>query len=285
MKKILNIALMLTMCACGSEPTSTQIAEVDSVAKEYETINTVRLTVAEGKKLIAKGIVVNKSVQSKLQKGMVIITRGTTNTYIAEEMIGYTGERGSLVTGKIIPAGDDDFTKGITRADDIVIIDGEVVDMSYTDALAKTTDGDIVFKGANLLNYVKGQAGICIGAPDGGTIARLSPYAQSGNARWIIPIGLEKDCSDDLLEISELLAHNSERRNKATLLWAVESKDIYTEIEAIKEFADVDVRPIAYGGVAGAEGGVSLLLCGSVEEVAKATEVIQSVIGEPTFVE
>lgn len=274
---------MLTLCSCGGEATQT-VAEMPTQTKEYETINTVRLTVAEGKKLIAKGLFANADVQAKLKKGMVIITRGTTNTYIAEEFVGYAGERGSLVTGKIIPQGQADFTKDIKRADDIAIIDGEVVEMAYADALAKMSEGDIIFKGANLLNYAKGQAGICIGAPDGGTVARLSPYAKSGAARWIIPIGLEKDCSDDLFEISDMLALNSERRNKATLLWAVESEDIYTEIEAIKEFANVDVRVIANGGVAGAEGGVSLLLCGSVAEVKKATEVAESVLGESAFV-
>ncbi len=274
---------MVALYSCATETAQT-VAEQPIEVKEYETINTVRLTVAEGKKLIAKGLFANPDVQAKLKKGMVIITRGTTNTYIAEAFVDYKGERGSLVTGKIIPQGQADFTKGINRADDIVIIDGEVVEMSYADALAKMSDGDIIFKGANLMNYTKGQAGICIGAPDGGTVARLSPYAKSGAARWIIPVGLEKDCSDDLLEISDMLAHNSERRNKATLLWAVESKDIYTEIEAIKEFADVDVRPIANGGVAGAEGGVSLLLCGSALEVAKATAAAESVLGEGAFV-
>ncbi len=283
MKNLLSLALMVTLCSCGVE-SSQPTAQTPTQPKEYETINTVRLTVAEGKRLIAKGLLANADVQAKLQKGMVIITRGTTNTYIAEEFVDYSGERGSLVTGKIIPQGKDDFTKGIERANDIVIIDGEVVDMSYTDALAKMSDGDIVFKGANLLNYAKGQAGVCIGAPDGGTVARLSPYDKSGAARWIIPIGLEKDCSDDLVEISNMLALNSERRNKATLLWAVETDNIYTEIEAIKEFADVDVRVIANGGVAGAEGGVSLLLCGSATEVAKATKAAEAVLGEVPFV-
>ncbi|MFR9602804.1 MAG: hypothetical protein SNG02_02905 [Rikenellaceae bacterium] len=284
MKKLLSFALMMTLCACGGDAT-TSTTEAPSQPKDYETINTVRLTVAEGKRLIAKGLFANDYVQQKLNKGMVIITRGTTNTYIAEEFVNYSGPRGSMVTGKIIPQGQEDFTKDITRVDDIVIVDGEVAELSYADALAKMTDGDVIFKGANLLNYEKGQAAICIGAPDGGTVARLAPYAASGNARWFIPIGLEKDCSGDLFEYSDMLAHNSEKRNKATLLWATNEADIYTEIEAIKEFADVDVFPVAHGGVAGAEGGVSLLLCGSVEEVKKATAAAESVLGEAQFVQ
>ncbi len=285
MKKTIIFALIVAaLTSCGVESTQPS-SESTPEPKEYETINTVRLTVAEGKRLIAKGLYANADVKSKLKNGIVIITRGTTNTYIAEEFVGYAGERGSLVTGKIIPQSKEDFTKGIERANDIVIINGEVADVSYAEGLEMMSDGDIVFKGANLMNYSKGQAGVCIGAPDGGTVARLSPYAKSGAGRWIIPIGLEKDCSDDLLQIADMLALNSQRRHKATLLWAVESEDIYTEIEAIKEFANVDVRVIANGGVAGAEGGVSLLLCGSVEEVAKATAAAESVVGEGAFVE
>lgn len=55
-------------------------------------------------------------------------------------------------------------------------------------------------------------------------------------------------------------------------------------IEAVREFADIDVFVTAKGGVDGAEGGVSLLLCGSEEEVQKALDVIRQVIGEPEFV-
>ena len=38
------------------------------------------------------------------------------------------------------------------------------------------------------------------------------------------------------------------------------------------------------GGVDGAEGGVSLLVCGSEQEVGKANEIIRQISGEPAFV-
>ena len=64
----------------------------------------------------------------------------------------------------------------------------------------------------------------------------------------------------------------------------VTQNNVYTEIEAIKEFADVDVFVTAKGGVDGAEGGVSLLVCGSEQEVGKANEIIRQISGEPAFV-
>ena len=45
----------------------------------------VNLTVSESKRLIAKGIINMPLVKDKLQKGMIIITKGSTNSYIAEE--------------------------------------------------------------------------------------------------------------------------------------------------------------------------------------------------------
>ena len=45
---------------------------------------------------------------------------------------------------------------------------------------------DIVFKGANMLNYAKRQAAVCVGAPDG-TVAKLRRYTDNGRGRWICP--------------------------------------------------------------------------------------------------
>ncbi len=290
MKKILSIALVAALCSCAGASTqqnletTTQKGNYSVVKDKYEVINTVRLTVAEGKRLIAKGLLENEEVKKKLEKGMVIITRGTTNTYIAEEFVQFAEPRGALVTGKITPVGQADFSKGVERVGEIVLVDGKITDLAYADALSKMSDGDIVFKGANLLNYDKGQVGVCIGAPNGGTVGAFMPYVSSGAARWFVPVGLEKDCSGDLFEYYELLAA-ADNRDKATLLSVTDQADVYTEIEAIKEFADVDIYPIASGGVAGAEGGISLMLCGSIAEVQKATAAAESVLGEGEFAE
>lgn len=252
------------------------------IMNQYEIIDTVRLTVAESKRLIAKGLSMNSAVRAKLEKGMVIITRGTTNTYILEELAGIYEPHGAFVTGKITPANKPDFSKGIDKIMEVVLVDGEPTELSYAEALSSMGDDDIIFKGANLINYDKSQAGICIGAENGGTVGRLREYTDSGKGRWIIPVGLEKDCSGDLFASSEML-DKAENRNIATLLNVTNRAEIYTEIEALKEFADVDVYTAAHGGVDGSEGGVSLIVCGSIEQVAKATAAAESIMGEPNF--
>lgn len=266
--------------SCASESATTPCCD-SCHTPSYENIQTVRVTVAEGKRLIAKGIAANKAVQSRLQEGVVIITRGTTNTYLAEELAGLDTPAGSFVTGNIMPTGASGFNTDV-RVMEIVLVNGERVEMSYDDALAMMTEEDIVFKGANLLNYAKGQAAVNIGAPGGGTVGKLRKYTDEGKGKWIIPVGLEKDCSTDLETMASILNENNDNRERTVLL-NVASEGVYTEIEALKEFADVDIYQLAMGGVNGAEGGVSLMVCGSKEQVDKAVAVVDSVHGEKPF--
>lgn len=281
----LVLASLFVFSACtGENGQSVPLSETDSVsAKEYATLATARLTVSEGKRLIAKGIAANKDVRERLQHGMVIITLGTTNTYIAEELAGLEAPRGSFVTGRIFPTGKEDFAKDLKRRSEIVLVNGQISDLSYLEALERMTEKDIVLKGANMLNYAKRQAAVCIGAPDGGTTAKLRKYTDRGKGRWIVPIGLEKETTQDLFEMQRMV-NGSPNRAKGTVRLNVTQGNVYTEIEAVREFADIDVFVTAKGGVDGAEGGVSLLLCGSEEEVQKALDVIRQVIGEPEFV-
>ena len=55
------------------------------------------LTVSESKRIIAKGIAHMPIVQQALQNGMVIIAKGTTNTYVAEEIVGQKIEHGAYL--------------------------------------------------------------------------------------------------------------------------------------------------------------------------------------------
>lgn len=279
------LASLLVFSACtGENGQSAQLSETDSVStKEYATLATARLTVSESKRLIAKGVAANKDVRERLQHGMVIITLGTTNTYIAEELAGLEAPRGSFVTGRIFPTGKEDFAKDLKRRSEIVLVNGQISDLSYLEALERMGENDIVLKGANMLNYAKRQAAVCIGAPDGGTTAKLRKYTDRGKGRWIVPIGLEKETTQDLFEMQRMV-NGSPNRAKGTVRLNVTQGNVYTEIEAVREFADIDVFVTAKGGVDGAEGGVSLLLCGSEEEVQKALDVIRQVIGEPEFV-
>lgn len=274
---------IILFCSCTQQAKEEKEVTETTVQKMYDIISTARLTVSESKRLIAKGIAANKEVQDRLKNGIVIITLGTTNTYIAEELANLEAPRGSFVTGRIYPGWKEDFAKGLKRHPEIVLIKGEVTDISYTDALARMNANDIVLKGANMVNYTKRQAAVCVGAPDDGTVGKLRKYTDQGKGRWIVPIGLEKETTQDLFEMQQLV-NGSTRRDKGTVLLNTTQGNIYTEIEAIKEFADVDVFVTAKGGIDGAEGGVSLIICGNKQEVDKAKDIVKQVSGEPAFI-
>ncbi len=280
-KRLVLLCVAATAVAGGCARTADSTDEAPEM-KSYEKIATVRLTVAEGKRLIAKGIAANPAVRDRLEKGIVIITRGTTNTYIAEQLADLDAPRGAFVTGHIVPNGSRGVSVGIEPVGEIILLEGKRSDIGYSEALAMMGPDDIVFKGANMLNYSLGQAAVNIGAPDGGTVGRLRAYTDKGNGRWIVPVGLEKDTSWDLT-LCARVADDEDADRTGTVLLNIKKGDIYTEIEAIREFADVDVYPSATGGVRGAEGGVSLMICGSREQVEAALEAVAAVYGEQAF--
>jgi len=281
---ILLTAIALSFSSCMQQLKEKKEAAGTIPQKAYEYMTTARLTVSESKRLIAKGIAANKDVKDRLENGIVIITLGTTNTYLAEELAGLSAPRGSFVTGRIFPSSKEDFARGMKRQSEIVLMKGKPADISYADALARMNAKDIVFKGANMVNYAKRQVAVCVGAPDGGTVAKLRKYTDEGKGRWIVPVGLEKETTQDLFEIQKI-TNGDIQRGKGTVRLNVTQGNIYTEIEAMKEFADVDVHVTAKGGVDGAEGGVSLLICGTKAEVEKAENIVKQLQGEPAFIE
>ena len=54
---------------------------------------TVSLTVSESKRLIAKGIAQHPAVKAALENGIVAVAKGTTNAYVAEELLGEYPDR------------------------------------------------------------------------------------------------------------------------------------------------------------------------------------------------
>lgn len=253
-----------------------------SLAKPGDVLAQINLTVAEGKRLIAEGIANDEAVKARLTSGMVIITRGTTNTYIAERLAGLTAPRGSLMTGHIIPEGAPRVE--VERIAEIVLINGVPVPMPFEEALKKMSPGDIIFKGANLINYREGQAAVNIGAPDGGTTARLRALTGEGKARLIVPVGLEKDCSWNLAALEATYGGKSATKGAVPQLWQHKEARIYTEIEALRTLAGVNAFPIAAGGIAGREGGITLVVVGSTAQVEKALAAAATVRGEKAFI-
>jgi hypothetical protein len=239
------------------------------------------LTVAQSKRLIAKGVAQYGPVQEALANGTVAIAKGGTNAYVVEEILGKPIEKHRYVHGQVLPRGVS--RDGLLAADvpDVVLVKGEQVDgLSGTDAVAEMKAGDVFIKGANALNYAAGIAGLLVGHPTGGTLGAVVGTLVARRIRLLIPVGLEKETPSDIIEASQQLELGG---GSGPSLWPMQG-DIFTEVEALRVLCGVDAVPIGAGGVAGAEGAVWLACFGDAEEIDAVDALAEALEDEPPFV-
>jgi hypothetical protein len=243
----------------------------------------VILTVAEGKRLIAKAVAKLDFVQRALTNGMVAICKGTTNSYVVEEVLGQKIERTKYCTGTTWPVRGDRIGKVSNALPDVVLRNGQPVEgLTTIKSVAEMKEGDVFIKGANALNYAKRLAGVLIGDRSGGTIGATWGYIIARRIRLVIPVGLEKDIPFDINEAAMRINRCDEKASGPALVPV--TGDIITEIEALKILTGAEAFPVASGGIGGAEGSVRLCVTGTQEQLAAAEALLESVYGELPFV-
>ena len=196
------------------------------------------LTVAQSKRLIARGVVNHPVVKAAFNNGNIGICRGTTCSYVAGEFLGHELEPFSYTTGITLPR--EPYPEIKTPKNDVhdiiirrgeIHMDGETV----IEAAKNMNPGDIIIKGANALNYEKGIAGCLVGHPIGGTVGGFWGLLYGRKLRLVIPVGLEKEIACDIETVSNL----SIEENPGNSLMPM-TGIIITEIEAIKELTGAD---------------------------------------------
>lgn len=241
-------------------------------------------TVAESKRLIARAIPSLEPVRRALAHGTVIVCRGSTCAYVAEELTGRRLRKPSFVLGRVTPARfatDQLFDASLPE---VVLRNGQPVDgVSLADALADLQAGDVVIKGANALDYRAGLAANLIGHPAGGTMGLVLGAVHGRGAHLVIPVGLEKLVAGDLL----LAVRRVEEAHTDTTLpryWVFRGR-VVTEIEALQILCGVEAVHLASGGLCGAEGAVWLRVSGTHQQVTAALRLADEIHGEPSFLE
>lgn len=244
------------------------------------------LTVAESKRLIAKGVAKLPQVEQALDQGIVAVAKGTTNSYIVEELLGQRMDKTAYVTGRTLPARDETAASRFASqpAPDVVLVNGQMrAGVTVIETVKEMKAGDVFIKGANALHPSRKLAGILIGDPTGGTIGAVLGSIIAKKITLVIPVGLEKLVSGDLSETAQRLsAPEQEKANGIPSLWPVEGT-IITEIEALEILAGVKAYQLAAGGVGGAEGSVRLVVEGTLQQVNAAVELVDTIHGEPPF--
>lgn len=238
------------------------------------------VTPVMGKRLIGKAMAQHPAVKRVLEKGTLVIVAGTTNGYVAEEVLKSLGQaEGFSRVG---------FRRGVTVAPgaktaqaefpgDVIIRDGKwEKGKTIFDVVDSLGAGDVILKGANAFD-AWGHAAVQIGHPKGGTVLAVVQALIGQRARLIVPVGLEKRVLEDV--------HVLARRCNAPgvtgpRLFPVPG-EIFTELDAIRLLTGADAFLIAGGGVYGAEGAAWLGVSGTAEQIQAAADLIDSVAGEP----
>ncbi|MHC4707669.1 MAG: sugar phosphate isomerase family [Planctomycetota bacterium] len=255
-------------------------------AKEQDIVQAqIVLTVSESKRLIAKAVAQMPIVKEALKNGVVIITKGTTCTYVAEEILGKKIPHGAYVLGRTYPEKGGKRLADAQRIGEVILVRGKHRDdLSLAEAVRMLKPGDVVIKGANALDYENKLAAGIVGSSSGGTTGEILPYVGARKAHLVIPVGLEKQVAGSVLDIVRKMQEPLESLNRVYSMFLF-TGHIVTEIEALNTLADVSVFQAAAGGIGGAEGAVRLVCRGPREKVRKALKLAEQIHGEPPFVE
>jgi len=277
-----SLVILAGVLTAGSAPATSPARAADEA--DLVQAHAV-LTVAEGKRLIAKGVARMPAVRQAMRDGMVVICKGTTNTYVAEELLGQEIKPGAMVRGQVLPQKGGRTWAGVTPMKEVVIIKGQYhPELGLDEVLSQVRPDDVIMKGGNALDYERGIAGVWTRTREGGTTGKIEPFMAAGKARVVIPIGLEKQIAGRVSEVAEKLDSPVEALTAQPFMRILRGQ-IVTEIEALRILANVEAWQGSAGGVGGAEGAIWLIWRGRRADVEKALEVTRSIQGEPPFIE
>jgi len=239
----------------------------------------ITLTPAESKRLIAKAVVKLSEIKKAFKNGIIVIGVGTTNAYVAEELLGQEIEHERFVAGVVLPKGTY-VLPAERRLKEIVIRKGKIIDAKMDDVLPELTSGDVFLKGANALDF-SGTAGVLIAGKGGGTIGRSLGTIMSKGVNLIIPVGLEKFIPGSIKNVAPLAGMDKVIFSTGTPvgMMPIHGK-VITELEAIKILSGAEAIVMAKGGVSGAEGAITLMVRGTPKQLRQVTLLTKAVKGE-----
>jgi hypothetical protein len=247
------------------------------------------VTSQTGKRLIGKALAVNPTVVNAAKNNTLVIIAGTTNGYIAEELLKNLNierfSRKHFFRGLTLPPAMQLSTEGRLFDEskfpgDVVITRGEwQKGKTINDIADNLKEGDVIIKGANALNLEQKQAAVLIGHPKAGTIGVSLPVVVGRRVKLIVAAGLEKRVNGNLNAIAEKI---NTPGNTGYRLLPIPGQ-VFTELDAITQLTGATAELIASGGICGAEGAVYLAICGSKEQEEAAEKLFNQIAAEPSF--
>lgn len=252
-------------------------------------MNSYVLTPSAGKRLIGMALARHPEVLSACRSKTLVIVAGTTNGYVAEEILKELGQaesfsrrgfyRGLTVASK--PPEDNDAAAEKPGFHGDVVIRKGVWEPGKTlfDVLDELREGDVVLKGANALDLENRRAAVLVGHPQGGTVIAILQKLLGGRVRVLFPVGLEKRVPGRLDALAEKA--NAPGSTGPRLMPA--PGEVFSELDAIRLLTGAEAEILAAGGVLGAEGACWLAVDGDPSSMAKAAEIMKQISEEPLF--
>lgn len=237
------------------------------------------LNPAESKRLIGKAVSQMPVVQRALREGKVFIAGGTTNAFVAEEILKISLPKERYTSG-IVTQGFQCITPAEERMRPFLLVRGKVWEGEWGKEIETFGAGDVFIKGANAVD-AEGFAGVLLADRQGGTIARLLGLAAARGITLIVPVGLEKMIpSVRAAARAAGIERWDYRLGMAVGMMPVMNGIVVTEVQALEILFGVKATPLAAGGVGGSEGAVVLAIEGVEKNVSAAWETIKQIKGE-----
>jgi len=236
----------------------------------------------ESKRLIGRAVARLPEVQHAFAEAEIVIAHGSTNVYVAEEVLGYCPERDRYVSGQVIN-GTLCQTEPAEKPAMLRLVNGKPVPPVATmdETMAGWDDTCLFIKGANAVDP-EFNAAIFNAHEAAGTIGFAFGKICGMGIPLIVPIGLEKLIPSVKAACTELGHARVDYfyGTKIGMLPLVNAK-VITEIQAFDILYGLPAVHVGGGGVSGSEGSVVLAVNGDDTAVERAIEEIASIKGEP----
>lgn len=239
------------------------------------------LTPSESKRLIAKGVAAIPEIKNALKKGTIIVSRGITNAFIAEELTGQKIEPKSTFSAGMVAEGELLVTDPETRRNIIILQKGKIVEGHISKLIMDFSPEDIFIKGASAIDP-QGNSGVLVSGTRGGTIGDTNGILAWRGAFLLAPVGLEK-LVPSVQEAAANLGINRFKYSTGRPVSMIEMPNahVFTEIQALQVLFGVSPVMAAGGGNSGSEGSVILSVAGTEAAIEEMMILIKQIKGEP----
>ena len=240
---------------------------------------------AESRRLIAKAVAEMDEIKIAKEKAYIVITGGTTNGYVAQELAGVDVKpeefTAGTVTNRIMCVTELPPRRQIPFP--VILYKGQRSDKTIPEVLKDFHVETVLIKGGNCID-AEGNVGVVAAGFDGGTMGATMGTAVTQGLKYIVPIGLEKLVPS----VDDAIAAGGAKTLDYCIgadygIFKSPNAVVVTEIEALRIMAGVQATQIAAGGIGEAAGAVGMIIEGEDQNVKRAIEIIESVKGEPTL--